>query len=103
MSKPVQELLLTMQRLAVIPVAISVLRSKLSAMHQMRGEQYRAFAARVRGKVGTCSFSTDCSCGLNVDYTDYRIRDTFLNGIVDEDIRRDLLGTEIFLPVPLTL
>ena len=68
-SKPVQELLLAMQRLAVIPVAISVLRSELLAMHQTRGEQFRAFAARVRGKAGTCSFSTDCSCGLRSVYT----------------------------------
>ena len=58
----------------------------------MRGEQFRAFAARVRGKAGTCSFSTDCSCGLTVDYTDHMTRDTLLNGIVDEDIRRDFWG-----------
>ena len=101
MSKPVQELLLAMQRLASIPVAISVLRSELLAMHQMRGEQFRAFAARVRGKAGTCSFSTDCSCGLNVDYTDHMIRDTLLNGIVEEDIRRDLLGTADILTSPI--
>ena len=100
-SKPVQELLLAMQRLAVIPVVISVPRSELWAMHQMRGEQFRAFAARVRRKAGTCSFSTDCSCGVNVDYTDHAIRDTLLNGIVDEDIRRDLLGTADILTSPI--
>ena len=88
-----QELLLAMLRLAVIPVAISVLGSELLAMHQMRGEQFRVFAARIRGKAGTCSFFTDCSCGLNVDYTDHIIRDILLNGIFDEDIRRDSLGT----------
>ena len=103
MSKPVQDLLLAMQRLAVTPVSISVLsvlRSELLAMHQMCGEQFRAFAARVRKKAGTCSFSTDC-CGLKVDYTDHVIRDTLLNGIVDEDIRRDLLGTADILTSPI--
>ena len=69
----------------------------------MGGEQFRAFAAKVRGKAGTCSFSTDCSRSLNVDHTDHMIRDTLLSGIVDEDIRRDLLGTTDIPPVPLTL
>ena len=100
-SKPVQELLLAMKRLAVIPVAISVVRSELLAMHQMRGEQFRSFAARVRGKAETFSFSTNFSRCLKVGYAGHMIRDTFLNGIVDEDIRRDLLGIADILTSPI--
>ena len=44
-------------------------------------------------KTDTCAFSTDCSCGLRVNYTVHMIRDTLLNGISDFDIRREILGT----------
>ena len=49
-SKPLQELLSAMRRLAVIPVATGILRSNLIQMRQLRDEPFRAFAARVRAK-----------------------------------------------------
>ena len=91
-SKPLQELLSAMRRLAVIPVATGVLLSDLMQMRQLRDEPYRAFAARVRGKADTCAFTVDCTCGLKVNYTDHMIRDTLLNGIADDEIRREILG-----------
>ena len=91
-SKPLQELLSAMRRLAVIPVATGVLRSDLMQMRQLRDEPFRAFAARVRGKADTCAFTIDCTCGLKINYTDHMIRDTLLNGIADDEIRREILG-----------
>ena len=91
-SKPLQELLSAMRRLAVIPVATGVLRSDLMQMRQLRDEPFRAFAARVRGKADTCAFTIDCTCGLKINYTDHMIRDTLLNGIADDKIRPEILG-----------
>ena len=45
-----------MKSLAVIPVAISVLRAELLEMKQKRDEPFRTFASRVRGKAETCKF-----------------------------------------------
>ena len=92
-SKPLQELLSAMHRLAVIPVATGVLRSDLMQMRQLKNETFCAFAARVRGKADTCAFTIDCTCGLKINYTDHMIRDTLLNGIADDEIRRKILGS----------
>ena len=80
-----------MRRLAVIPVATGILRSDLMQMRQLRDEPFRAFAARVRGKTDTRAFTVDCTYGLKINYTNYMIRDTLLNGIADEEIRREIL------------
>ena len=100
-SKSVAQILAAMRSLAVVPVAVSVLRSELLQLRQDRNESCRAFAARVRGKAEACVFSFryqhQCQCGEvctgTVDYTDNVIRDVLLNGIYDLDIRRDVLGT----------
>ena len=92
-SKPLQELLSAMRRLAVIPVATGVLRSDLMQMRQLRDECFRAFVSRVRSKADTCAFTIDCTCGLKINYTDHMVRDTLLNGIADDEIRREILGS----------
>ena len=92
-STALQELLSAMRRLAIIPVATGVLRSDLMQMRQLRDEPFRAFAARVRGKADTCAFTIDCTCGLKINYTDHMIRDILLNGIADDEIRREILGS----------
>ena len=61
-------------------------------MWQLRNESFRVFAARVRGKAGTCTFSVDCTCALKVKYTDHMIHDTLRNGIADHEIRREVVG-----------
>ena len=89
-----------MRSLAVIPVVIGVLRTELLQLHQERDEPFRAFTARVRGKAETCAFAAACECGKSVDYTDHVIRDVLLNGIPDQDIRREVLGTPNILTTP---
>ena len=81
-----------MRCLAVIPVALGVLRSELLQLRQERDEPFRAFAAKVRGKAETCNFKASCRCERQVDYTDHVIRDVLLNGISDCDIRREVIG-----------
>ena len=91
-SDTIANLLAAMRALAVIPVATCVLRTELLQLRQERDEAFRAFTARVRGKAETCSYSTTCACGQDVDYTDHIIRDVLLNGIYDTEIRREILG-----------
>ena len=90
-SMPIGDVLKAMQRLAVIPVATGVLQSELMITRQDRDEQLRSFTARVRSKTDTCSFSATCSCGIKVDYTDHMICATLQSGILDDEIRRDVI------------
>ena len=99
-TEPLQNLLVAMRSLAVIPVATCVLRTELLQIHQERGESGRAFTAKVRGKAETCAFRASCTCGLAVDYTDHVIRDVIINGLYDADIRREVLGIEKILEKP---
>ena len=102
-SKPLDEVITLLRSLAVVPIALGVLRSELSAMVQDPDEPFRTFAARVQGKAETCEFTTSFSgacaeCSTPYDgstyYTDDRIRDVLLNGIADVDIRREALSVD---------
>ena len=99
-NETLPQLMAAMRSLAVIPVATSVLRTELLQLHQERDEPARAFAAKVRGKAETCAFATKCTCGLSADYTDHAIRDVIVNGLYDNDIRREVLGVKDILQKP---
>ena len=90
--KSTETVLIIMKSLAVIPVARGVNRAELFQMSQSNDEPIRTFAARVRGKAETCSFTTKCKCGHDAEYTEEVIRDVLLAGIADVDIRRDALS-----------
>jgi len=95
-TRSLEEVRQLMKSLAVIPVSIGVIRAELSKMSQDADEQFRTFAAKVRGKAETCAFSTcvKCSCGLDIiaDYTNEVIIDVLLAGIYDTDIRLEALS-----------
>ena len=102
-SKPIDAALKVMKSLAVVPVALGVLRSELWAIHQDADEPFRKFAARVQGKAEVCEFVTQYSgkCGQceaeysgTTYYVDEMIRDVLLDGIADIDIRREALSVE---------
>ena len=102
-SKPIEEALSLLKLLAVVPVALGVVRSELTALTQDADEPYRTFAARVHGKAEICEFTTSYSgtrtgCIQHYSgetyYTDEQIRDVLLNGIADTDIRREALSVE---------
>ena len=96
-SKPTKNLLSEMKSLAVIAVARGVLRAELFQMRQDRDESFRSYAARVRGKAETCSYTTRCSCDLTINFTDIIVKDVLIAGIADLDIRRDILGIDSVL------
>ena len=70
-TRPLADALETLKSMAVVPVAVGVLRADLAAMRQDPEEPFRTFAARVQGKAETCEFKTnfDGSCsGCNTAY-----------------------------------
>ena len=101
-SKPTKLLLSEMKSLAVIAVARGVLRAELFQMRQERDESFRSYAARVRGKAETCSYTTKCTCELTINFTDIIVRDVLIAGIADLDIRREILGIDSVLDKSLT-
>ena len=102
-TRPLVEALKTLKLIAVVPVALGVLRSELYAMRQDLEEPFRTFAARVQGKAETCEYQTvynarcsNCDTAVygKTYYTDEVIRDVLLNGVADSDIRREALSAE---------
>ena len=102
-SHSLDDALKVLKSLAVVPVALGVLRSQLAALRQNPDEPFRTFAASVQGKAETCEFRTrysgicaNCKSSYSGDvyYTDEVIRDVLLNGIDDLDIRREALSTD---------
>ena len=104
-SKPIDQALLILKSIAVVPVALGVLRSELNSMMQDPDEPFRTFAAKVQGKAETCEFRTKFSCKCSVAtcaapiegityYTEEQIRDVLLQGIADVDIRREALSVQ---------
>ena len=91
-----QAALKEIKKMAVVPVSTGVRRAELLAMAQDSGEGARAFHARVKGKAAICGYSTaaTCTCGANVDvdFTDVIIKDVFVSGLSDDDIKRESLG-----------
>ena len=88
-------LLTTIKELAVIPVAICVRRAELLTTKQGHGENARAFYAKVKGKVATCSYSITCSsstCAQVIDFTDVIVKDVIVAGLVDDEIKKEVLG-----------
>ena len=89
-----EENLSAIKRLAVIPVAKSVLRSDVLQMRQDHDEGVQSFYARVKGKADTCAYLVKCThgCQRSCDYTHEVIKDVLVTGISDPEIRRDVLG-----------
>ena len=104
-KKSEKDLLLSMKSLAVIPVATMVRRAELLAMRQNRGEPFRSFFVKVRGKADICSYSMTCKCECGksnyVDFREVMIRDVIVAGIYDEDIRRKAMGVKNLCEKPI--
>ena len=85
------------KQMAVIPVAISVRRADLLGSKQDHGENARAFYAKVKGKASTCSYSIECTsatCNHTIDFTNVMVKDVVISGLVDEDVKKEVLGWE---------
>ena len=91
------ELMLVIKQSAVIPVSKVVRRSIFLGTKQDLGENARAYAARLKGKGTTCSYSVTCprdGCDQIIDFTDIILKDVLVAGLADEDIRKEVLGWE---------
>ena len=89
------QLMTEIKRLAVIPVAISVRRSDLLSIRQDHSESVRSFFARINGKATTCAYVIDCpstTCNQKVDFTDAIVKDVLITGLIDDEIRKEVLG-----------
>ena len=93
-----EEALLTpMEKMAVLHVASTVRRTKLMTIQQAHGQSVREFFALVRSAASACSFSVKCPhtcCVENkpVDYTACMVKDVFICGLNDDEIKRDILA-----------
>ena len=65
-------------------------------MQQDSGEPIRSFYAKVKGRASTCSYVVSCKCNppTKVDYTQLIVKDVLMNGLVDEDIKKEILGMD---------
>jgi len=59
---------------------------------QHEDENVRHFLSRLKGIASRCEFSTKCSCGLTVSYTDNIILFKLVSGLIDEEIKEDILS-----------
>ena len=90
----------------MIPVAVTIKRNELLQMSQDAGETIRTFLSRVKAKAVTCRFKKECMqnhtpavdnaqqppAHVYVDYTSEMIRHVILNGLYDDEIKRDVFG-----------
>ena len=63
--KPVKDVLANMKSIAVIKVALGAKRAELMKLSQGHDEEFRTFAARVRGKAETCNSPRYADCTEN--------------------------------------
>jgi hypothetical protein len=92
-SKPIDEVMSAIKKLAVREENTMVARVELHNMQQDRDEPIRSFGARLRGQAGVCKFTVKFQqCNEDVDYTEHIIRDVVTRGLADHDIQLDLLG-----------
>ena len=100
-SLDLDSLIREVKAVAVLPVAIGILRATAHSAKQACGERFQAFAAKVRGLTTDCNYVLPCPhavtaaqactavpgcCG--VDYTSEVIKDILLSGIYDLVVRR---------------
>ncbi|KAF0303445.1 hypothetical protein FJT64_024562 [Amphibalanus amphitrite] len=81
-------------------VALSTRRATLLQTGQDHGEHVRQYASRLKGLANVCKWTKSgpcsaegCTGSAQIDYTDDIVKLVLLNGIADEDIRKNVLGT----------
>ena len=92
------DLLREVKAVAVLPVAVGILRATAHSARQSHGERFQAFAAKVRGLTTDCKYILPCPhaaadvqvCNVagcrGVDYTPEVIKDILLSGIYDHNV-----------------
>ena len=65
------------------------------SMKQERGEAIRSFSSKVQGKAATCGFNIECTkagCDQKVEFSHVVVKYVLVNGIADDDIKKEVLG-----------
>ena len=80
----------------VVKIATAVKRSNLRTISQAPGQGAREFYAKVRSYAMTCKYEmkcphTCCASKPSVSYTDEVIKEQFIEGLYDSDIKLDVL------------
>ena len=90
-----QELLRMIMQLAVISVSVVVRQYDFLITKQDLTENTRPFAARLKGKASTCSYTCTCpkdGCNQVIDFTGIILKGFMVTGLADKDIRKEVLG-----------
>ena len=90
-----QQLLQAIKQLAVVPVVLTVRRLEVLNCKQDHSETARDFFTRLKGKAATCSYTQVCAsdaCNHVNDMTDMMVKVVLIDGLSDEDIKRDVYG-----------
>lgn len=85
------------KKFSVICTATSVRKTKLLSLKQDHGQPIRSFAAQVKGKAQVCDFTKDCTrqgCNQVVNYTEDIVKYVVISGLAEEDIKKDVLGSQ---------
>ena len=62
-------------------------------MTQQPDEGIRHFLARLHGVATHCEFRVRCFCAQEVSYADNVIKFELVAGLIDKEIKEDVLGT----------
>ena len=103
LDKPTLELIPLLKGLTVTPVSSTVKQNELLQMKQNAGELIGSFYSRVKSKAFTCRLKVTCTHphaqqhgrdvgDVEISYTNEMIRHVILNGIYDDEIRREVFG-----------
>ena len=99
-DKSEADILTAMERLAVVSTALCARRAALLLTCQDPGENVRQYVSRLRGLANVCHWTksgpcdaTGCTGSAQVDYTDDIVKLILLNGLADDEIRKETLGT----------
>ena len=97
---PEGDLLAAIKRHAVLQRAISARKMELYSLRQEDGEPVRKFYARIQHLARQCQLTVPCpanDCTYHVapfvSYADEIVKQVVLVGLVDQEIKKDVLGT----------
>ena len=87
-----EQLLTQIKQLSVRFQNPAVNVQELLGMSQQQDEGIRSYLSRLRGVASRCEFFAECSCGTRVSYSDKVIRFKLIAGLVDLEIKEDILS-----------
>ena len=94
-NKSEVELLAEIKKIAVITRSNLVNVVSLMSATQEHGESCRSYLARIRGLANVCKLSVTCTaadCSEQVSYTDTFVKYALIKGLVDNEVREELLS-----------